>query len=581
MGKSSKYKLAGDSTGVGNGTDDHAALQHAIDSAANGVVVLPKAIRKGYRIRDTLNIANPITIIGNGAVIFFDFPTRHATGKLFNITASQVYISGLTVDGAGQTGTPKTNRYCFIVVGAPGAHLSEVYVRNCRFYNMDTGFFIGSKPGTTSVCHAVYMDYVDNCAVEGCTLDAISGSFSFLRRTTATGVRNNTIKDTGWYSIHYDGGNSDFEICGNTVKGSAVGGRYWGASIDLMGDIGLGGDSRGRIHHNYVTGVHSYLGEGAVRLSSSSYVEVDNNIFDQINNGNDSNVVTVLMRTVNGSPYQAAPLYIDIHNNIFIPKGLRQRALYAVNGQSSGGGTGAIGLAQGLKFCGNNVISTDASNHFQGVFVHGEDGGWDDVMIQGNTITGSPSTTPVQGLIGVDAQRPKTVTNLKVLGNTLRFVDGTGGFGGTSSQSGLWLGDQVAQLRVQGNSFEMFFFHVYTHSLLAVAGLMDNSFGSNRSHNVQANGVNIDTLKIAPTLNFGGGYAINQTRTVDLTIIGARAGDEIIWGAPANWPDAVLPQFKVSSNDNVHMAVTNATGGAVADPGAGVWYIEVRKPTMT
>src|SRR5205807_3380475 len=139
--------------------------------------------------------------------------------------------------------------------GALNSHLSHIHIRRCSFVNLRQ--YGGPEKATEQVIHGVYFDCVDDASVEDFFVDTISGAAIFYGHTRRAHVRRGTIKDTGWYSVHYDGDNTDFEVCGLSIIGEAPNIRYWGASIDIMGDFGVGSDTHGRIHDIYVTGRHS------------------------------------------------------------------------------------------------------------------------------------------------------------------------------------------------------------------------------------------------------------------------------------------------------------------------------------
>jgi len=293
------------------GSDDTAAFSAALDHARDGDTVWIPRGTAAYRLTQTIPIRRPLTLASDGAVIIPDIPVSEPRGVLFSIQSSGVVVDGIHFDGAGMQHTTELggNRYCIQALGAPEHHLSAIAVRHCSFDNL------AQRGGPIEehwmlVWHGVYLAYVDAPTIESCRASStvnplsLSGSFVFLDSTTHAIVAGNAVQNTGWYSIHLDSDNAQFDIRDNIIGGEYPDARDFGASIDIMGQLGTAdgvsksADRDGRIYGNTISGVHNYA--QALRLAGSVNVEVDHNVFENVIGGHDpdNNVIVVATRSV-------------------------------------------------------------------------------------------------------------------------------------------------------------------------------------------------------------------------------------------------------------------------------------------
>lgn len=502
-------------------------------AAAGKRLVIPKR-GTSYRLTSALpSTAPPKEIVSDGATIFVDIPNASGNTSIFNIAGNGVTVEGLTFDGTGKTGTPAGNRYCIQALGSSGTHLNDIFVRDCRFTNMDTGFFAGTKPATTLVMHGVYLSWVDNCEVEDCYFEQLSGSAVFYVNNTHCHVRDNRVNDCLWYPVHLDGNNKYFEIAGNSINGTDTHSSYWGGLIDLMSQVGVGSNTHGRVHHNYLSGTVTYGSVGAIRCASSRYVEIDNNTFDGIVN---NSVIRVQMRQVVASTNGGAPVGINIHDNVANAGQADQNFIYADNGTTAGG-TGSIELARGLKVHDNILDSTSSSLYFACLAqVHGQDGGYTDIQIQNNMAAGDPGTGGelLGGMVTLVANSGQTVENFNITGNTLRFYNGSTNVGANAADAAINIDAYARRGHVADNVLHSWYYGIKTGTNAgpAISGVWD---GNNRFYNSQSRDVNwansvvgetVTTTASASTVTLGNAgdvHVINGTTTINTV---AAAGNE-------------------------------------------------------
>jgi hypothetical protein len=437
---------------------------------------------------------------------------------------------------------------------------------------------------TEKVVHGVYFQNVEDASVEDFSVEVISGAATFFRDTRRAHVRRGTIRDTGWYSVNYNGGNKDFEICGLSIIGDDPHTRYWGASIDIMGDFDSDepastdhSDCHGRIHDIYVSGVHSYAGEGAVRLSSAAHIDLYNFNFDRLVA---DTVITVQMRQAASQPYQQPPREITIRDGRMRAKGSSQIAIFANNGHLDIGGTGPIGNAFGLDIRDVVAESVGPADYFRGVLVHGGDGGWDQVSVENVRVSGIPGNIPTAGLVGIDVNPKAAITNVRVRRNRLRYFDGEGGRGRDSTHSGVYLGAGIDGAEVRHNQLDRFYYGIYSQAPGArnLSGLVDNTFTNIAEHHInRGDGVFIDDLAASEELAIPMLAPGSEMKPpLHFPIMGARSGDRPVLGPPPNLPVGLDFKAFVSADDIVTLAVRNSTSDPLP-PLKGTWTVQVLK----
>lgn len=484
---------------VGNGTtDDTAALQAAIDATpSNGTLYLPDPAT-AYRMVSGVTISQPITIVGNKAKIKVDVPNASGTTALFDIQSDNVNIRGLWFDGSHKTAgnVPAANRYCIRALGTDTNNRREhITVEKCFFTDLDVGWFSGTKCNSGDpnllVVHAFYGDWITDVHFENNHVDRISGVACFMRHSVKTTQNYNFVKDTGWYSLHYNGDDYFFEIAHNRVIGDRTDIRFWGGSLDIMGDAGP--SYYGDVHDNYVSGTHTYGNDGAVRCSSGQHVDIHHNTFENIHSDSGSSsyvaniaVIAVYMRQAAGTANQLAPKFVNIHDNHAIAGCANQPFVLAQNGQTSVGGTGPIGSAVGLSVHRNQCETLDSSHYFASLAtIHGQDGGWTRVSVERNIWSGKPGDTGSvsAGAVNILVSSGKTIKNVSFQGNQLTYDDGAGGVSSTSAHLGIGVGQFVDDAIVKGNVLKGFWFSVRAYSSAGTnLDLYENAYGGDALH---------------------------------------------------------------------------------------------------
>lgn len=468
---------------IGNGTlDCSAAVLAAVtrcSAAGGGVVFFPSFGR--FRMCSNVDVPANVNVVSFGAYIYPDVPdATTAATPIFTTAVDNTRFEGLRFSGAGRAGTLTGTRYCIKVAGSSGTHIKNVRVSKCQFTDLETGYRGGTRFANGEiVTHAVFFQYADDCSMDFCTVDTISGSAVFNTSTTNANVRWNNIKDTAWYSIQFEHDNYDWSIIGNRVSGESTYCRYWGGSINIMGQHSPSAppDARGIITLNKISGVHSY--GAAVMLQSSLHVDVSYNQFNVISTAytfpggvptattGDNNVISVSMRQASGSN-NGAPIDIDIEHNRFIARGVDQHALYAQNGSTASAGA-SIAEAARLNFSWNRLRSIDASNYFNGLYVHGQDGGWNNINIEHNDIEAraNASRSPIAGIIGIAANSGKVVTGVRIRFNNIKWFAAAGAVVNTND-SAVYLDpggtDSVADVEVRFNTFDGVYDGVYSNT---------------------------------------------------------------------------------------------------------------------
>lgn len=138
-------------------TDDTAAIQNAIDAAANATVYFPS----GTYVVTGLTVANPCVLHGQGILK----KQTASTTALINITSSNVSIDGLDLRGASYGTAPPTMVFLDVAVKCYGA-LSPNPHRSLSFTNMKVNGFGGfafdirwSEDVTITGCRIRYCGY--------------------------------------------------------------------------------------------------------------------------------------------------------------------------------------------------------------------------------------------------------------------------------------------------------------------------------------------------------------------------------------------------------------------------------------
>lgn len=190
---------------VGDGvTDDHDAFLEAITAG------LPVQLTQGktYAL-SKLNIAQPVTIYGNGATLL-RLPTYEA---LLDISADDVYIENVIIDGNAAS---DVGNFSGINLTGDRCTLDHIVIKNCR-NNEDAkaGIFAdGSHNSHFSnlIMHdidksALYLSDCDTCLVEKVLAYNNGGSGITSARTSNTVYKEICAHDNGYSCVSINGDN--------------------------------------------------------------------------------------------------------------------------------------------------------------------------------------------------------------------------------------------------------------------------------------------------------------------------------------------------------------------------------------
>jgi hypothetical protein len=456
-------------TGDGT-TDDTVKIQALIDAYPNGadLIFAAGAYRHGQ-----LNVTSPVRLIYSAGATVVPVFNAGSTEKLYNVTASDVHIDGLTI--ATVTGTISGNKY--LVFADTGGDNLLVTRANISGVSMSDG-----NVGLTNliVVHGVYLQNVDNAKVRDCVIDGISGAAVFANRVDGLEVKYNHFTDTGWYTVNLDYDVTNYDISHNVIDGTDVNARHWGGSINLMSQTTGGRNKRGRVHANSITGIHNY---GAViRALSAEDLEISLNwVYDCTNGdvGTDDDLQYIGLDrrgTAEGSPENGPCSNVQIAHNLLRAGTGTHLGIYAKNQYLA-----TRDPHRNIIIEDNILYSPSSSANFRsGISVHGFKSGFSRVAIRGNacevkTITGSP----VGGGIGVvSTSALGSVDGLVITGN--QVVDITTATPNDSVQVGVFIQATTGNgAVVRGNTLENFFYGVRTAaSLGTILGLEDNNYVS-------------------------------------------------------------------------------------------------------
>jgi hypothetical protein len=508
-------------TAKGAGEDDTTCLQSAINAAAGKTLYFPRPVTS-YKVTGSLTISAANTRLrGDGSKIFMAFTSALPVGGiLFDVTASNVEFDNLWIDSTGSVNSPLAtiNHYAIRFHGTSGTHLTNLRVRNCAFTNLPWNDTLGAVLTT----HAVYVQWADNVTVQDSRFDAPAGAAVFFSGVTNGYVLNNRINDTGWYSVQFNDLVSNSRIAGNSITGTTLGSRVWGGSINLMsndstgtacGTPGCARINNVEVDHNYISGNHSYT--GAVHIESCSHIKFHDNILEKITltlaadmlarygayfgsappfyvDGSPAVYIRPYVRPATAAGTNEGPNdHIEITNNLLIAGSVGAIAVYA-DAQDNGSGT--LLYSDTLSVTNNQIQSLDNTHYFSnGISVHGQQGGWKNVTIEGNSVSGFPDgTSPNLGLIGTQGLVAAPVLDVIVANNNLTVA---GGVASTTTHLGIGIGAYTTRARVVHNSLGAFWVGIrtFTNSLNPILGV--NSFSGSGSSDY--------LVGVGPIVNFG------------------------------------------------------------------------------
>lgn len=451
---------------VGDGvTDDTAAIQAAIDSGSNNII-----FPAGTYLHGPVDVDSSVRLLFvAGAVVSPSFAAS-GTEKLYNVTAANVVIDGLTI--TSETGTISGNKY--IVYAGSGGDSCKVVRANLSGITASDGNTGGTN---LIVVHGIYADGVSDVLIENCRINVISGAAVFLKSVTGAHVVNNHVTDTGWYSITADHTNTDIVIADNIIDGDDVNARYYGGSINLMSQTTGTKNKRVTVRGNRVTGVHNY--GAAIRiLSVEDCVVEGNSIFDCVNGsiGADDIIQYIGIDrrgTAEGAAENGPCRNVTVANNVLRAGTGSHIGIYVKNQYKA-----SREAHENVVISHNSVFSPSSSAAFeQGISLHGNKSGFDGVRIESNavevlTVTGSA----VGGALGVvSTNSDGAIEGLSIEGN--RIVDINTSVPSSSYQTGIYVQATTSYPRVQNNEIVNFFYGLRTaSSLTSPKGLNEQTF---------------------------------------------------------------------------------------------------------
>jgi hypothetical protein len=511
--------------------DDTACVQRAANAAAGGVLRFPYT-SGSYKITGTITISNSMLIVGPGKIYMAFTSALPVGGILFDVTASDVEFNHVWIDSTGTANSPiaTINHYAIRFHGTSGTHLKNIKVRNCSFTNLPWNDTYGAVVTT----HAVYVQWADNVTVQDSRFEAPAGAATFFSGVTNGYVLNNRINDTGWYSVQFNDLVSNSRISGNTITGTTNGVRVWGGSINLMsndstgtacGTQGCARINNVEVDHNYISGVHSYT--GAVHIESCSHIKFHDNIMEKITltlsspfyaDGSPAVYIRPYVRPTNVPPTgnEGPNDHIEITNNLLIAGSVGAIAVYA---DAQDNGSGALAYSDGLLVAGNQIQSLDTAHYFSnGISVHGQQGGWKDVSIVNNDVSGFPDTTsPNLGMIGTQGLVAAPVLDVLIANNQVSVVGGTPS---STSQLGIGIGAYTQNVRVGGNKVRGFWtgIRTFTNSSSILVGPPNLFVGSlNANYLAQVAFLNRATITLAAGTGTATVLADSQCTCTDTT----------------------------------------------------------------
>lgn len=438
-------------------TDDSAAIIEACRAIpAGGQLTFSPGV---YVVRRPVQIMKAMTILGRGAVILMAL--EGASAAAFDVTSSGVrFAEGMAFRSLGSGGS--VTRRAVYIHGTPTERLAGCEVSRCTFEGLSDGS--GSPPYASHAIHAVC---VDDLTVERNRITRTTGAGVLIADCSGVRVVRNSLENTGWYSICLQRGNDEWEVAGNRITGDAAGVRMWGGSVYVMSDGAR--NTNGRIHHNHCSGVHTYAA-GAINVESAEGVTIEANEIEGLSQPDgDTKHIRVMSRFGDGYNYGPCQDIIIVNNRLRANTD-NDQGIYVDNQ-----GPADQALASGLVITGNQMRSVDDARYFRGgIWVHGQQGGWQDLVVAENIIRGIPRGSPLPGLIGFNAYDGAPVEQVVVAGNVLRWARSMRA--DATVHIGLALGEFCDHITLRGNVIAGFYDNVrnYVGSGAHVVGLASN-----------------------------------------------------------------------------------------------------------
>lgn len=159
--------------GIGQGNDDTAALQAAVDAAPSGATLLLPAGLTCNVVR-YVKISKPLTIMG-GKI------QSGPNNQIFNITSGGVHLEGMELAGAGEAGTYRIGNNLINAVGSEQKPLGGLSVVNCRLHDTSG--------------EAMRLTWVRNAAIARNLIERVRYAGIIAASMKDSGIHDNVVRD--------------------------------------------------------------------------------------------------------------------------------------------------------------------------------------------------------------------------------------------------------------------------------------------------------------------------------------------------------------------------------------------------
>lgn len=233
--------------------DSTTAIQAAIDSLTNGVVLFPGGT---YTVSDKLVLKSNVSLTGNGATLTYTTPYEDDQGFLTdnNVAVENVNIEGIVFDGNGTwTSTPFANPYgggnsVGFTNGQRGIRLDNtstknIVVKNNVFTGLEQGFY--SAACTNVVITDNIFETIGTAAINtSCQFSTIANNVirEVLGNQTNAGVTS--IAASQFADGIYFYGAKNVSVTGNVIENCIrIGVVLEGDGVTLCSNISISGNS--------------------------------------------------------------------------------------------------------------------------------------------------------------------------------------------------------------------------------------------------------------------------------------------------------------------------------------------------
>jgi len=476
------YGASGDGS-----VDDTAAFQAAISQAAvnHGVLYIPTG---NYKITAELPITTALIIFGDGPTSSIIEP--HLTAAVSNVFAmtagGNLIVRDIGFDGSSVSNPTPTNMVYMINVDPSSGTLENVDITNVRFSNLNlfNGVYGTAADVDLRTTHCIFIDNVDYVSITKCVADTVAGSFCYIQYVNHITVKDNHLKDVGWYPIHFEARVRFFSVEDNFITHPTTTGSVLGGFIDILEDttvlIGTSGTdpdgifyNNGLIQGNYCSGRSAYA--SVINVLSVSGVTIKDNKIDSIARGTQNSTdgfiynIHVGTRAASNFFYYGPPMNIIIEGNMIRSEsngGVLNYGIRVDNDfQSNIVGTERRLIERVIireNIMGYHLYNRGSGypdvNMDKGIYVTGDIGGMQDLTIEDNSILNRITTQASadgEGVIDIIGSSSTIVDGVKIGGNRIEMVGTPTG----SSVVGISIGNYVENVL---NTKPNYFLNPYT-----------------------------------------------------------------------------------------------------------------------